>query len=1042
MHPLPLCQSASRHIAASQQPLQPPLLVLLILLALAGRAVAGEPAERADAIFASTGVRGGLVVHLGCGTGELTAALARGGRNIVHGLSADAQEVAAARAHIRARGLYGPVSVTHWQGESLPYVDHLVNLLVVETPGRIDQEEWLRVLVSGGVAYVNKGSAWTKLVKPARPGADEWTHYLYDASGNPVSRDRLVGPPRHLHWTAGPAHTRSHEYASSIAAVVSSGGRIFYLADEGSTGNLQAAANWQVVARDAHNGVLLWKRPIEQWYTHLGGWTSVPIQLQRRLVAVGERVYVTLGYHAAVSELDAATGRPVRVYEGTDGADEILWHDGVLLVAARSVTDDRLAEFRKLQDLTRRRGGPLHDRETGRPLIAVFNQAENRTGRSVAALDAQTGAELWKLTGPDAAGFKTLSLQACGKRVYGHFNGTLTCRDLASGKLLWSKKADAPHAASENGLVCWSSKAVTLLDPRDGSVHWTQPPTLVSVRDVFITGDSVWIGGFHPFDTGRKHTGPGWGPYFAVERDLATGKVVREIAPENPGHHHRCYISKATERYILGGRRGTEFIDLESGEYLWNSWARGVCRYGVMPANGLLYAPPHSCGCYITARLTGFNALASERMPSGREAPAASPRLEKGPAYGRSSAPPHAEDWPTYRGDSRRSGVAACRVPAELEVKWRAVLNVGLTAPTVACGLVFVADTDRHTLLALDADTGRTVWTFVAGGRIDSPPTIHDGYALLGCCDGFAYALRASDGAVAWRFRGARNLQSISSNGQLESIWPIHGSILVDNNVAYFTAGRSSYLDGGMDLHRLDPRTGEALSETGIYSPDPETGRQPPQYNQNQMPGSRSDILVADDEHVYLRHVPFSKEGVQLDERVPHLFTLTDFLDDSWTHRSYWVFAAESSLATGCSSRDKNLIYGRLLLYDESTICGYARRNVDWSNQFLDGPYRLFARPREAAEPAWSKTVPIHVQAMIRAGDTLFTAGPPAETAERTEPAAKHGSALLVAYAAGDGAELARCELSAPAVFDGLAAARGRLFLALEDGSLLCLGGK
>ena len=141
------------------------------------------------------------------------------------------------------------------------------------------------------------------------------------------------------------------------------------------------------------------------------------------------------------------------------------------------------------------------------------------------------------------------------------------------------------------------------------------------------------MGGFKPFEgrsTGKR--GPAWGPYFVTQRDLATGEVLNHIEPENPGHHHRCYINKATDRYILGGRRGTEFIDLQTGEVLWHSWARGVCKYGVMPANGLLYVPPHACGCYTAAKLTGFNALApgiqrSETTTSGgAESAAAAPR--------------------------------------------------------------------------------------------------------------------------------------------------------------------------------------------------------------------------------------------------------------------------------------------------------------------------------------------------------------------------------------------------------------------------------
>ncbi|MFV1996053.1 MAG: helicase, partial [Verrucomicrobiales bacterium] len=80
----------------------------------------------------------------------------------------------------------------------LPYRDNTVNLLVAETRGAVPAEEMTRVLVPLGVAYVKHGDTWTKTVKPPREGTDEWTHYLHDASGNPVAHDTVVGPPRHL----------------------------------------------------------------------------------------------------------------------------------------------------------------------------------------------------------------------------------------------------------------------------------------------------------------------------------------------------------------------------------------------------------------------------------------------------------------------------------------------------------------------------------------------------------------------------------------------------------------------------------------------------------------------------------------------------------------------------------------------------------------------------------------------------------------------------------------------------------------------------
>jgi outer membrane protein assembly factor BamB len=49
----------------------------------------------------------------------------------------------------------------------------------------------------------------------------------------------------------------------------------------------------------------------------------------------------------------------------------------------------------------------------------------------------------------------------------------------------------------------------------------------------------------------------------------------------------------------------------------------------------------------------------------------------------------------------------------------------------------------------------------------------------------------------------------IGAFGQLESAWPVHGGVLVQNGTAYFAAGRSSQLDGGIYLYGVDAATGE-----------------------------------------------------------------------------------------------------------------------------------------------------------------------------------------------------------------------------------------
>jgi ubiquinone/menaquinone biosynthesis C-methylase UbiE len=107
-------------------------------------------------ILETTGAKGGLIVHVGCGDGKLTAALRTSDRYLVHGLDADPEKVALARKHIHSLGPYGQVSVDRLDGTKLPYVDNLVNLVVVEELGKTPMEEVLRVLSPDGVAYVRQ----------------------------------------------------------------------------------------------------------------------------------------------------------------------------------------------------------------------------------------------------------------------------------------------------------------------------------------------------------------------------------------------------------------------------------------------------------------------------------------------------------------------------------------------------------------------------------------------------------------------------------------------------------------------------------------------------------------------------------------------------------------------------------------------------------------------------------------------------------------------------------------------------------------------
>ena len=90
------------------------------------------------------------------------------------------------------------------------------------------------------------------------------------------------------------------------------------------------------------------------------------------------------------------------------------------------------------------------------------------------------------------------------------------------------------------------------------------------------------------------------------------------------------------------------------------------------------------------------------------------------------------------------------RLAAEGAEFYQFTVACGVCSPSRAAVLTgqFPA---RHGVHAFDAEDGTPRWDFTAGGRIDSPPTIHGQLVLFGSRDGYVYCLRAGDGELVWR---------------------------------------------------------------------------------------------------------------------------------------------------------------------------------------------------------------------------------------------------------------------------------------------------
>jgi hypothetical protein len=448
---------------------------------------------------------------------------------------------------------------------------------------------------------------------------------------------------------------------------------------------------------------------------------------------------------------------------------------------------------------------------------------------------------------------------------------------------------------------------------------------------------------------------------------------------------------------------------------------------------------------------------------------------------------------------------------------WRAELGGVLSGLTAADRTLYVSQTDRFLLHALNAGDGTTRWVHAAGGRIDSPPTLWLGHVLFGCGDGSIVCLRASDGALVWRFRAGPSYDVLVERGRPASPWPAHGAVLVRDGTLYAVAGRSRFLDGGLRLIRLDPLCGSLLSETLLDRTDAGGVDLHQTLAGQNLPPANNDVLLATDRAVYLRSQPlsFSGEVLPLNLRRPaadqlaserHLLAPGGFLDGEAYHRTYWLLGSVAKGGnTGWYQSARYGPSGRLLAVDGTEVYGYGRlpHQFMWrtANTFhlfragasvskerlqevqdyidRDGGKKVgyegkgFAysvsrhrslmdqQPLEkvsAADYRWSQRAPgWHARALVKAAGVLAVGGMPRladheaayehpDDEEAWEALAADADAwrgqrggLLVLVDPETGEESYRLPLSAPPVWDGMAAAYGALYLSLTDGAVTCL---
>ena len=327
-------------------------------------------------------------------------------------------------------------------------------------------------------------------------------------------------------------------------------------------------------------------------------------------------------------------------------------------------------------------------------------------------------------------------------------------------------------------------------------------------------------------------------------------------------------------------------VHLGCGDGKLTAALRAPCSYGFLPANGLLYMPPSPCFCYPGVKLSDFNALAANVLPVpgsdggwSRRASAIDAARPMDPKSLTPNAEPQTliakpRTLPTgpRTGTTRRAGPPRCLSRPTCAV---VAEPPGRDAHAAGRGRRPIAGSPSRCPCDPLPRCGR--WqAFVElyrRARIDSPPTVHQGAVLFGCCDGWVYSLRAADGCVglavsrspcraADRLREPARIGLAVPRQRPGARWPrlLHRRTLV------VPRWRHRALRSGRE-----DRPGSATRPSSkVRGPTffKEVGRP------FDMEGAKSDVLVADSRHICLYQLVFHRALKRVE--APRLSTLGD----------------------------------------------------------------------------------------------------------------------------------------------------------------------
>ena len=414
-------------------------------------------------------------------------------------------------------------------------------------------------------------------------------------------------------------------------------------------------------------------------------------------------------------------------------------------------------------------------------------------------------------------------------------------------------------------------------------------------------------------------------------------------------------------------------------------------------------------------------------------------------------------DWPTYRGDGRRSGVCEEELQLPLVESWAHAPNLppqpawpempakqdvyrqihGLSPttifdrafhPVIEGGSLYYGSSADDKVYCVDAASGRVKWTFTTEGPVRLAPTLSDGRVFVGSDDGGVYCLDAAGGSLIWRYRAGPADRRLPGNGRMISLWPVRSGVVVADKTAYFCAGlfpsQGAYLCAvnvadGKEIWRqkvdISAQGYLLASPSRLFLP---TGRTPP--------------------HVYSRQggrqlAPFTGSGQQRPGTPEGGGCFAVLVDDTLVHMAgekggLQLIGAENRERIITSSGIRLVAKGSMAyILDHDRLAALDRRHYVEITRLLQKKKKTADDEKRIAELGGSKKsylkweVPCSAPyELIMAGDTLFAGG----------------ENQIVAYSADDGRQVWTGKANGKAY--ALAVSDGRLYAGTDRGTIHC----